>query len=829
MLSCSKSSLSRRPRLYTSRFQPMLAALGLSALGLAACHPALAQTAVLTQNNDNARSGSNTTETVLTPANVNQTHFGKLFEISGLNANVNGQVLFQPGVVIGGVSHNVVFAYTSNNTDNSPCGLYAYDADNGQQLWQNVLTNSATYTTATPVIDPSTSTIYVLTKSNTDDTGLTYLHAFDITTGQDKYGSPIQVTASAPGTGDGSTTVNGTPTVFFDGDHGNGRFHANDRAGLLLVNGVVYASFAHNSDSNPYHGWVLGYQYAAGSGFTQKYVFCTTPNGSSSNTPGGGDGGVWQAGKGLTADAGGNIYFSVGNGTFDANNGGIDYGMCYMKLSPSLQVLDWFAPNDEKKWSDQDLDLGNSGLTLIPGTTSLFAGGTKFGSAFLLDTASLGKFTGGGPDKVVNRIDNVSSTDDVGQNSIGWDGGSFQYAYLWPGGQPIEQFRFNPSAGKLTPGSIFVTGDSSATNGGSLAVSSNGTSNAILWAVDGGGVLRAYDATNVANGEFWDSSQNSSRDSFSNVGHFQFPTVVDGKVYVPTGNATVEVYGLLPSTATVSQVRFAPRAGYEKRMIGGAFQGSNDGATYTTLATVTQAPADTLTTLPIANPAAYRFLRYLAPSGSYGNISELEFDSSNGKITGTPYGTAGSYNNSGNDITKAFDGSTGTFFDAPSSGSGNTVGLFQEGLTQVSDIDAGGGQAGIFQADGGFTGSSRTSTTTAAISTAGVTNPAPQAVYQSERYGSFTYTLSNQAPGASYTLRLHFAEFFWNAAGKRVFNVSVNGTPVLSNFDIFAAAGGEDKAVVKDFPVSADSSGKVTVVFTSVKDYAKISGLELLK
>ena len=202
-----------------------------------------------------------------------------------------------------------------------------------------------------------------------------------------------------------------------------------------------------------------------------------------------------------------------------------------------------------------------------------------------------------------------------------------------------------------------------------------------MWAVGSNGTVRAYDATNVANAELWDSAQNASRDGLGNTGHFQFPTVVNGKVYVPTGGSTIAVYGLLqappPAIATAAQARFAPRVGWESR------QGSSDGVTYTTLATITQAPPDNqLTTLTFASPAAFRFLRYLAPSGAYGNISELEFDSGAGasavKIAGNPFGTPGSWTNHGNAFTKAFDGSTGTFFDAPAPGNGDYVGIDRE-------------------------------------------------------------------------------------------------------------------------------------------------------
>ncbi len=526
MLSCS------RPR----RRLP-LAAFGVTLLGLTHFpHPARAQTAVLTQNNDNARTGANTAEATLTPAAVSGGHFGKLFTITGLNADVNGQALYVPRVTVSGAVHNVLYAYTSNNTDHSPCGLYAFDADTGAALWRTALPNSATYTTAAPVIDQAADTLYVLTKTDNDDTGLTFLRAFDITTGAERNGSPVQVTASVPGTGDGS--VGGV--VSFDGPAAGGRFHANDRPALLLLNGVVYAAFAHNSDSFPYHGWIIGYRYD-GSHFTQTAVFCTTPNG--------GDGGVWQAGKGLTADAAGFLYCSVGNGTFDANTKGItsgtDYGMCYLKMRASdLSVVDWFAPHDEQTQSSKDLDLGNSGLVGIPGTTRLFGGATKFGTGFLLDSTNLGQFTAGGPDKALLRLDGLTGDDSVGQNPVSWDAGAVKYVYLWAGGSNPEQFRYDPAVGTFSPAGTYKEG-SGLTSGASLALSSAGTGGGILWGVGGDNIVRAFDASDVSKTPFWTSAQNSARDGLPSVGHFQFPTVVDGKVYVPTGAHTIAVYGLL--------------------------------------------------------------------------------------------------------------------------------------------------------------------------------------------------------------------------------------------------------------------------------------------
>ena len=134
---------------------------------------------------------------------------------------------------------------------------------------------------------------------------------------------------------------------------------------------------------------------------------------------------------------------------------------------------------------------------------------------------------------------------------------------------------------------------------------------------------------------------------------------------------------------------------------------------------------------------------------------------------------------------------------------------------------------GRFAADADFTGGA-TFSTADAINTSGVTNPAPQAVYQTERYGNFTYTVPGLTPGASYTVRLHFAEIYWNAAGQRLFNVAINGAAVLTNFDIFAAAGGKDKAVVEQFTATADAQGRITIAYTTVKNNAKSSGIEIV-
>ncbi|HEV2474786.1 MAG TPA: hypothetical protein VGS41_19065, partial [Chthonomonadales bacterium] len=296
------------------------------------------QAAVLTQNNDNQRSGANLGETTLTPANVKTTSFGKLF-VRNLDDNVNGQPLYVPGVSVPGKGvHNLLIASTSDNYNNDrPSSLYAFDADNPTEsapLWRHQFANSAEWTTCTPVIDPSAGIIYVVTK-DLNDSGAARLRAINLSTGKAMPGSPVTIAATVAGTGDGSSGGR----LSFD------TTQANCRPGLLLINGNVYFAFSHNTDSFPYHGWVFGYHYN-GSGFTRVAVFCVDPNG--------GEGGIWQAGKGLAADSAGNIYLATGNGTFDPSTG--SYSMCVVKLTtPGLKVADWFAPWDEQSQSNADL------------------------------------------------------------------------------------------------------------------------------------------------------------------------------------------------------------------------------------------------------------------------------------------------------------------------------------------------------------------------------------------------------------------------------------------------------------------------------------------
>jgi hypothetical protein len=146
--------------------------------------------------------------------------------------------------------------------------------------------------------------------------------------------------------------------------------------------------------------------------------------------------------------------------------------------------------------------------------------------------------------------------------------------------------------------------------------------------------------------------------------------------------------------------------------------------------------------------------------------------------------------------------------------------------TTVYQINCGGSASSPYTADQYFSGGTAR-TVTSAITMTGVSSPAPQAVYQAERYGTITYTLPNLTANASYTVRLHFAETYWTATGKRIFNVVINGTTVLSNYDIYAATGARYKAVVKEYTAIANSSGQIVIKFNTVVDNATIEGIQI--
>jgi hypothetical protein len=172
--------------------------------------------------------------------------------------------------------------------------------------------------------------------------------------------------------------------------------------------------------------------------------------------------------------------------------------------------------------------------------------------------------------------------------------------------------------------------------------------------------------------------------------------------------------------------------------------------------------------------------------------------------------------------------SSGTATITVASGSVSRTASVTVAPSTVYQINCGGSASSPYTADQYYSGGTVYSVTSTIITT-GVTNPAPQSVYKTERYGAMTYTLPNLTAGVSYRVRLHLAELYHSASGKRRFNVAINGTTVLSNYDIYAETGARYKAVVKEYTTIANASGQIVIKFTNVTDNAKIGGIEIIR
>jgi hypothetical protein len=305
---------------------------------------------------------------------------------------------------------NVVYVATEHDS------VYAFDADGSQSapLWQvsfidpahGITTVPPADTgetgditpeigiTGSPVIDPSTNTLYVVAKTKEGSGGnTTYvhrLHALDIATGSEKLGGPVVIQGSVQGTGDGTS---GGQVPFLS-------LRENQRAALLLNNGVVYVAFASHGDNPPYHGWVFGY---SASTLQRTMVYNVTPNGEG--------GGIWQSGDGLAADSSGNVFFVTGDGTFDANSGGRDYGDSIIKISSAGAVLDYFTPHDHATMNAGDLDLGSGGTILLPDQpgahTHLALSAGKNGTIYVVDRDNMGHYQTGNDNQIVQAIVNI--------------------------------------------------------------------------------------------------------------------------------------------------------------------------------------------------------------------------------------------------------------------------------------------------------------------------------------------------------------------------------------------------------------------------------------
>lgn len=507
--------------------------------------------AVLTYHNDNTRDGLNSNETTLTTANVKATTFGKLgvLTVAGL---VDAEPLYVPGLTINGTTHNVVYVVTEQDM------VYAFDADTpGAPLWSvSVLPGSETLPTpsdfgactqvnpkigitSTPVIDPKTGphgTIFLVAMSKNAATGTFYhrLHALDLTTGTEIAGSPTAILASAAG-----QTFNPAQYV--------------ERSALLLAHSTIYLGWTSHCDQTPYTGWLMAYSEST---LRQTAVLNTTPNGSR--------GAIWMAGGGPAADSSGYVYYLTGNGTFDTSldangfpvNG--DFGNAFLKVSAAgggLSVADYFTMHDTVTETNGDLDLGSGGAIVLPDLADnsgkvwhLAVGAGKDGRIYVVNRDNLGKFSPINDSAIYQEIGSAFgcspavfacnfSTPAYFNNTVYYGAVNSNLMAF-----PIANALLATSPASQSPMAFGYPGTTPS-------ISSNGTSNGIVWAIENGsatGVLHAYDATNLAR-ELYNSNQAANgRDQFSTDSDNKFvtPMIANGKVYVGTPNAVV-VFGIL--------------------------------------------------------------------------------------------------------------------------------------------------------------------------------------------------------------------------------------------------------------------------------------------
>jgi uncharacterized repeat protein (TIGR03806 family) len=524
----------------------------------AGINPLTAGTSVLTYHNDNARTGANTNETLLNPANVNPRTFGLLRKYP-VDGYVYAQPLYVSGLNIPGKGvRNVVFVATANDS------VYAFDADNdtesdGGLLWHDDLGEGIDLVhrheigeryhnnvyqdmlpqigiTGTPVIDPVADTLFVDAYTRTETAaGPAFhhkIHALNITDGSERSFSPVEVVASVPGTGVGS--VNGR--VAFDPRR------QIQRPALTLAGGILYVAYGSAADTDYYHGWIIGYD-PRNLQLLPSYVFNTTPNATREQFGShAGEGALWMGGDGLCVDVNGNLFFEVANGSFDAApslGNGVDYGDSFMRLSTignRLTVADFFTPFNQAEMQARDADFGSGGALLLPDEVGsvahphLIVGGDKSSMIYLVDRDQMGHYNPTNNQQIVQQIHA-----DVG--SMFGTPAYFNFHLYYQGiGGVMKSYQINN--GFINPVPDSVTRTSFSGFGTTPSVSSNGRRDGIVWTIQTDGavqrrpaVLHAYAAANLAH-ELYNSSQLPARDNPGNAVKMTVPTIADGKVFV---------------------------------------------------------------------------------------------------------------------------------------------------------------------------------------------------------------------------------------------------------------------------------------------------------
>ncbi|MDB5321008.1 MAG: pyrrolo-quinoline quinone [Phycisphaerales bacterium] len=516
---------------------------------------------VLTWHNDQGRTGLNSGEVMLTPANVNASTFGKLFSYP-VTGQVYAQPLYVSNLTIPGKGvHNVIFVVTQNND------VYALDANSNAGVGSGVLwhvnlglaaatpnsffanrygpyhdINPQVGITSTPVIDRATNTMYLDAFTN-DVAGQNvyshHIHAIDLTTGADKL-TPKLVTAAMKGNGVGG---DGTTITF-------AATQQLQRPALSLLNGVLYVTYGGYADTDPYHGWILGFNPAT---LQLQSVLNTTPNLIATPASATADeGGIWMTGAGLASD-GTNMFLLIGNGDFNAALG--DYGDSILKVAPDsstvaqpningygLKVADYFTPYNQLSLSNADADLGSGGGIVLPDQPGAhpheYVGAGKQGTVYLVDRDNMGGYN--------STTDNVIQKVSLGHGVFS-SPAYFNFSVYYQGvGDVLKRYTLTNgllSAAPAVQGALAYSATPS--------ISSNGSANGIVWDTQNDAthqVLHAYNAITLA--ELYNSNQSGTRDQMGTGVKFITPTIADGRVFVGADGA-VNVYGLIspPTTA----------------------------------------------------------------------------------------------------------------------------------------------------------------------------------------------------------------------------------------------------------------------------------------
>jgi hypothetical protein len=503
-------------------------------------------TGIFTYHNDAAQTGQNLKEYALTPSNVGASTFGQLFSCP-VDGYVYAEPLYVANLTVAGVKHNVVYLATEHDS------VYAFDADSPSciQLWKNNFLGTGVTTmpwqdtgstptndvfpeigiTSTPVIDPATNTVYVVAKTKeTVGTGcstgspcyISRLHALNITTGAEKFGGPIVISA-----------LNFVSLLHFN------------RPALLLNNGTVYVGFGSHGDRCNWQGWLFGYNATT---LAQTFVWST-----SNPTSGCNGAAIWQGGAGPAADVSGNVYVTTGNGSYDGTK---NFSESALKISPTGSLLDWFTPFNRATLDANDVDLGSAGILILPDSVGsaahphLALATGKIAILYLLDQTNMGKF-------------NSSTNQDVQEvipvpppNTTQLDGGIYGLPAYWNGniyttGQNFPLSQFTISNGAIATPQFAKSTNMFPPRGATPSVSASGSTNGVVWILDlaawasnGNAILDAYDATNVSNLLY--SSPSSGSSAAGAAVKFTVPTVANGKVYVG-GQSSFTVFGLLPN------------------------------------------------------------------------------------------------------------------------------------------------------------------------------------------------------------------------------------------------------------------------------------------